>query len=87
MSKGGILSPLLFNVYINRLIEDVQQMRQGCSLGYVKTNIIGYAEDILLTSPFGSGLQSLINRVCYFLDELSLSINPWSILSEDMIIY
>ena len=64
-----IISPLLFKFDMNSLIEDIQQLKQGCSLGYVKTNMICYADDIFLLSPSVSGLQLLIDRVCYFLNE------------------
>ena len=58
----GIISPLLFTNYMNSLIENVQQMRLGCSMGYVKFNIICCADDILLVSSSVSGLQSLIEH-------------------------
>ena len=48
LRQHGIFPPLLFNFYMNSLIENIQQMRQECSLRYLETNTICYEDDILL---------------------------------------
>ena len=70
LRQHGIFPPLLFNFYMNSLIENIQQMRQECSLCY-ETNTICYEDDILLLLY----RQSLIDTVCYFLDELVYKCN------------
>jgi len=73
--QGGILSPILFNYYINDCIEVVSSMREGCRLCYQPANIICYADDILLLAPSAHGLQKLISQLEANLGRLQLMIN------------
>ena len=61
--QGGILSGLLFNFYINRMIREISTLPQGCVLAGSKMNIICYADDILLLAPSSTGLQILLNKL------------------------
>ena len=58
--QGGVLSGLLFNIYVNSLIDKISKLNIGCRLGTVKSNIIAYADDIVLLSPTRDGLKSLL---------------------------
>ena len=74
--QGGILSPLLFSIYIDDLLRKVYQAKFGCRLGLFSTNIIGYADDLVLLSPSVYGLQQLID-ICYNESVfLKLNFNP-----------
>jgi len=73
--QGGILSPILFNFYINDCLEKVSEMSQGCRLCYQPSNIIGYADDLLLLAPSARGLQKLLDVTTNCIRELSLQIN------------
>jgi len=73
--QGGILSPLLFNYYINECIETVSSMPVGCRVCFQPVNIIGYADDILLLSPSASGLQRIMDEVETITKKLKLEIN------------
>jgi hypothetical protein len=61
--QGGVLSPTLFNIYVNDLIFDLQNCGAGCHLGSSFVGCIMYADDILLLSPSISGLQIMLD-VC-----------------------
>ena len=61
--QGGILSPLLFNVYINELSESLSKLPVGCCCGNTVVNHLMYADDIVLFAPSAKGLQRIIN-VC-----------------------
>lgn len=59
--QGGVLSGIFFNIYINSLIENVANTRIGCKIGSRMSNIITYADDIVLLAPSYTGLQKLID--------------------------
>nr|XP_047124145.1 uncharacterized protein LOC124806899 [Hydra vulgaris] len=62
--QGSILSPHLYNIYTENLLEKiVSESKVGTSINGVYTGIIAYADDIVLQSSTISGLQSLINIV------------------------
>ena len=62
--QGGILSPFLFQIYIDGLIDKVVSSGIGCRMGYYMSNIIAYADDIVILAPSVTALQYLID-LCY----------------------
>ena len=59
--QGGVLSPLLFSVYINDVILKLQNSRRGCFIGHVFFGCILYADDIILISPSSTGMQDMLD--------------------------
>ena len=59
--QGGILSPKLFNIYIDTLSSELSQKQIGCCLGNMMFNHLIYADDMLLLCPSAKGLQTLID--------------------------
>ncbi len=57
--QGGILSPLLFNLYM----DDLSVELNGCVIGDSLNNHLMYADDLVILSSYSSGLQQLL-RVC-----------------------
>ena len=57
--QGGILSPLLFNVYINVLSISLSKLPIECCNGENVINHLMYADDIVLLSPSAKGMQRL----------------------------
>ena len=62
--QGGVLSPLLFNLYVNDLTLCLELNNLGCAVNGVYLGCIMYADDILLLSTSVLTLQSMLN-VCY----------------------
>ena len=58
--QGGILSPYLFNVYLDDLSTELNSIRVGCIMGEMIINHILYADDLVLISPSTRGLDTLI---------------------------
>jgi len=60
--QGGVLSPILFILYVNDIIEDLQKQLFGCRIGTRYLACIGlmYADDLVLQSPSLNALQLMI---------------------------
>ena len=62
--QGGVLSPWLFNIYVDDLIARLEHSRNGCYVGGYFLGCIMYADDLLLLSVPVSGLQSMLDICC-----------------------
>jgi len=58
---GGILSPVLFSVYLNDLLIKLKQCNLGCSIKYINFNVFMYADDLLLLALSMRDLQDMID--------------------------
>ena len=57
--QGGVLSGLLFNTYIDGILQNVSSMNVGCRLGIMNSSIIAYAGDIVLCTERRKDLEKL----------------------------
>ena len=60
VKQGGVLSPYLFTLYVQPLIDEVRESKLGCHVGHLTCNIFMYADDIILLSPTIYALKKLI---------------------------
>ena len=58
-----MLSPILFSIYINKLIEELKSTNIGIDIGGVKINTLFYADDIILIAEKIEELQKLMDVV------------------------
>ena len=61
--QGSILSPLLFNLYMDGLSKQLNSCDTGCRVGNTVINHLMYADDLVILCPYSAGLQQLL-RVC-----------------------
>lgn len=59
--QGGILSPLLFNLYMDGLSSLLNNCNIGCCVGNTTINNLMYADDLVVFSPSAAGLRKLLN--------------------------
>ena len=59
-SKGSILSPILFNVYINDLPKTLRERHSGLNISGTKINSLLYADDIVLVTSSAQQLQNML---------------------------
>ena len=63
VKQGGILSPILFVVYIHSLLGRLEQSGVCCHIVGHFVGALAYADDVTLVAPSRSGIRTLIN-VC-----------------------
>ena len=73
--QGGVLSGLFFSIYIDGLLDRIVSSKIGCKLGIQMSNVIAYADDIVLLAPSRSGLQILIDIAYSESYKLELNFN------------
>ena len=76
VKQGAVISAPLFAVYINPLINNLQDSKQGCYLGNICTNAFAYADDIVLLTPSCTALRTLVNICEKYADSYKLKFNP-----------
>jgi len=73
--QGGVLSPLLFGIFIDRLVTAVCKENLGCRIGASCCAIFMYADDVILLAPSVQALQTLVNICEAELNYLDMAIN------------
>ena len=61
--QGGVLSPLLFSVYVDELLEKLKNKGIGCYIDHIFTGALGYADDIILICPSVTAMKEMI-KIC-----------------------
>ena len=61
VKQGNIMSPVLFNLYINDLTDIFNSTHDPVELNGSKINFLAYADDIVLLSQSSEGLQNCLN--------------------------
>ena len=75
VKQGGVLSPYLFSLYLEPLIDKLTMSGVGCRMGNIMCNVFVYADDVVLLAPSVRALQDL-TRICdQYSDNFDLSFN------------
>ena len=73
--QGSITSPCMFNLVYQELVQRVNEMNCGISIGDKHFNIFCYADDILLASTTITGLQVMIDVCTDYIEAHGLKFN------------
>ena len=73
--QGGILSPLLFGVYIDELLDRLQKSGIGCRMGHYYAGALGFADDLILMCPSLYGIRKMLEICEKFAAEYDLIFN------------
>ena len=71
VKQGGILSPILFCIYIDELLVRINESGLGCHIGHLSFAGLGYADDVTTSAPSLSAMQSILH-IC---EEFALEYN------------
>ena len=74
--QGGVISPVLFCIYIDELLSRLEKGGEGCWVGNQFYGAIGYADDLTLLAPTVSSLSKMIKICEEFSNEYNVKYNP-----------
>ena len=75
LKQGCTLSPLLFNIYVNSLIEKVENEEIGIDVGSNKVSMLLYADDIVLLSESQGKLQKGLDVLYEWCKSKHMTVN------------
>ena len=75
LRQGGILSPILFNVYVNDLSNVLNTAGVGCTINGTIVNHLIYADDTVLIAPSARALQLLLAHCDIFATDCDIIYN------------
>ena len=61
VKQGGVISPILFYLYIDRLLLCLQRSGLRCHISNTYMGALSYADDITLVSPSVYGLNRMLD--------------------------
>ena len=73
--QGGVLSPILFNVYIDELLLRLKQHDFVCRIGNRFVGGLCYIDDLTILSPSVRGLQKMVGICEEFANDYSVAFN------------
>ena len=76
LQQGCMLSPLLFNMFINNLVETIKGLGiAGVDIGQEKVSILMYADDLVILAENENDLQLLLNALSNWRRMNYISVN------------
>jgi hypothetical protein len=65
VKQGGILSPYLFNFFMNDLLMENDSQGFGAKIGKLNISLISYCDDLIILSP----CVNRVNKILHFCSE------------------
>jgi hypothetical protein len=75
VKQGGIISPYLFNYFLNDLLNQNDSLNVGAKIGSVNVSMIAYCDDLILISPTETHMKMLINLCESYAAEWKIEFN------------
>ena len=75
VKQGGVISPILFCVYIDELLVKLENSGVGCYMGRAFSGAFAYADDITLLCPSISALKEMIAICTKYAVEYDIKFN------------
>ena len=75
VKQGGIVSPVLFCIYLDGLLQSLAASRIGCSIGTIFVGALAYADDLVLLAPSANAMRLMLHNCDAYADEFSIAFN------------
>ena len=75
LKQGCVFSPILFNLFINKICNIFDQSCAPVKLNNMDLNCLLWADDLMIMSESAAGLQHAINKMSQFYQSMGLEIN------------
>ena len=75
VKQGGVMSPVLFNVYMNDLINILKERNIGCKVANRYMGIFPYANDLSLICPKIGGMKQMLNTCEIYASDFNRKFN------------
>ena len=76
VKQGCTLSPILFNVYINDLIDCINRGEDGINFGDCKVTCLLYADDLVILGDTPTAVQSSLDTLSNWCKRNGMEVNP-----------
>jgi hypothetical protein len=73
--QGGVLSPILFCIYVDCVVQNLESSKLGCWIGDLYIGCIMYADDLVLISASVCELQAMFDLCADVLTDIGMKIN------------
>ena len=87
--QGSVLSPALFTVYVQELLDRLQALGAGCHIGATYLGAVAWADDFLLTAPCRGAMQQMLDVASAYAAEVGLkfSTDPDPVKSKSKAVF
>ena len=87
--QGSVLSPALFSIYMDEILEILRDLGVGCYVGEIFMGAMGYADDLVLLAPTRTGMQMMLQACEEFgtRNNLQFSTDPDARKSKTKCVY
>jgi hypothetical protein len=75
VKQGGVLSPVLFSVYIDDMLLSLSMSGVGCYIGNVFVGSLAYADDIVIIAPSACAMRKLLTVCDSYANEYHILFN------------
>ena len=76
VKQGGILSPIMFVLYMDEMFIRLKATGYGCYIGRLFCGSLGYADDSMLLAPSVCSLKLMLDIVNKYGIEYDVLFNP-----------
>jgi len=75
LKQGDSLSPILFNLALQKVIQSIKMVPSGIKIGKEQLNVLAYADDIVLIGKNEAEIRQLFVEIVNITRKLGLHIN------------